>query len=132
MKKSAKENEFLGRFHHPSPGDTVMAKYFVQSGTLRTIVQADSPRKAALWAVHQAMQQVLPVEDPQAATVLSKTETAAERGICVMDEIVRVSQLGFGAADTKTLSTMAAVREWNEMFSALDRLQRMLEEGIAA
>ena len=39
-----------------------MSKYYVQSGTMRTVVQAETTRKAALWAVHQAMQQVLPME----------------------------------------------------------------------
>ena len=40
-----------------------MAKYYVQSGTMRSVVEAESSRKAALWAVHQAMRQVLPIED---------------------------------------------------------------------
>ena len=110
-----------------------MAKFFVQSGTLRTTVQAESSRKAALWAVHQAMQQVLPVDDCDDTSVTAKTENAASDGIRVMDESVHISQRGFGASDTKTLSTMEVVQEWNEMFAALDRLQRMLQEGgIAA
>lgn len=131
MKRLAEGNNSLGR--SPSfPGNTVMAKYFVQSGTLRTTVQAESSRKAALWAVHQAMQQVLPVDDSQHESALSKTEVAAARGISVMDEIVSVSTSGYDAPDKSTLSTMEVVREWNEMFAALDRLQRMLEDGLAA
>ncbi len=109
-----------------------MTKYFVQSGTLRTTVQADSSRKAAMWAVHQAMQQVLPVDDTQEASALSKTEVAAARGISVMDEIVSVSTSGYDAPDRCTLSTMDVVRQWNEMFAGLDRLHRMLEDGLAA
>ncbi|MCO8122113.1 hypothetical protein NHH03_10215 [Stieleria sp. TO1_6] len=109
-----------------------MAKYYVQSGTLRTTVEAESSRKAALWAVHQAMQQVLPVDDNDQTTPTSKTESAAAAGVRVMDQVVRVSQLGFDAGDTRTLSTMDVVREWNDMFSALDRLQRMLHEGVTA
>ena len=40
-----------------------MAKFYVQSGTFRSVVAADSARKAALWAVHQVMQQVLPTDE---------------------------------------------------------------------
>ena len=110
-----------------------METYFVQSGTLRTTVQAESSRKAALWAVHQAMQQVLPVDDADDASAIAKSESAASQGIHVMDQIVRVSRQGFDVGDTQSLSTMEVVREWNDMFAALDRLQRMLHEGgIAA
>ncbi|MCS7470118.1 hypothetical protein NZK35_26025 [Stieleria sp. ICT_E10.1] len=109
-----------------------MTKYFVQSGTLRTTVQAESSRKAALWAVHQAMQQVLPVDDTDGKSAESKTESAASGGIRVMDEIVRVSEFGFDREDAPVLSTMEVVRQWNEMFAALDRLQRMLHEGAVA
>ena len=41
-----------------------MQKYIVQSGTVRTTVQAESSHKAALWAIHQAMRQVLPIDQP--------------------------------------------------------------------
>ena len=109
-----------------------MTKYYVQSGTLYTTVQAESTRKAALWAVHQAMQQVLPIEITEETSAQSKSETVSSRGVSVMDQIVRVSELGFGGSDTKTLLTMDVVREWNEMFAALDRLQRMLEQGGVA
>ena len=110
-----------------------MTKFYVQSGTLRTTVQAETSRRAALWAVHQAMQQVLPLDECDNTSVTAKSENASPDGIRVMDQNVHVSQRGFGASDTKTLSTMEVVQEWNEMFAALDRLQRMLQEGgIAA
>lgn len=109
-----------------------MAKYYVQSGTLRTTVQADSSRKAALWAVHQAMQQVLPVDDCDDSSPRSKTDSAAATGIRVLDQCVSVSQQGFGCRDTTTMPTMEIVREWNEMFAALDRLQKILGQGVVA
>ncbi|QEG01963.1 hypothetical protein Mal15_60460 [Stieleria maiorica] len=109
-----------------------MAKYFVQSGTLRTTVQAESSRKAALWAVHQAMLQVLPVDDSDGQSAESKTESAATRGIRVMDQIVRVSELGFDRDDAPALSTMEVVQQWNEMFATLARLQQMLHDGATA
>lgn len=105
-----------------------MTKYLVQSGTLHTTVDAESSRKAALWAVHQAMQQVLPVDESDDRSISSKSEAAAG-GIQVLDREVRVSELGSQNSVPVTLSTMQIVREWNDMFAALDRLERLLREG---
>ena len=36
-----------------------MAKYYVESGTLKLVIQADDPLQASLWAVSRALQQVI-------------------------------------------------------------------------
>jgi len=104
-----------------------MTQYIVQSGTLRTTVDAENSRKAALWAVHQAMQQVLPIDD-QAQTVAQKTEAFGSHGVHILDREVHVSEVGHPAAAC-VLLTMEVVRQWNDMFAALDRLERLLQEG---
>jgi hypothetical protein len=110
-----------------------MSKFYVQSGTLQTVVEAVSSRKAALWAVHQAMQQVLPVEDSDCQTPDRKSETLGESGVRVLGHDLIVSRHGFGATDRCVVSTMEVVDEWNQMVATLDRLQRMLETtGTAA
>lgn len=106
-----------------------MAKYYVQSGTLRTIVQAESSRKAALWAVHQAMQQVLPVDDQTGVDVDSKSQKAACGEVSVLSGRVQISEIGFDRTDGKTLATMDVVTEWNQMVTTLDRLERMLHRA---
>ena len=103
-----------------------MSKYYVQSGTMRTIVQADSSRRAALWAVHQAMQQVLPLEDADETTAEGKSEAVASNGVAVLSAKVHVSERGFDNADSKTMSTLEVVNEWNDLVTTLDRLERML------
>jgi hypothetical protein len=103
-----------------------MAKYYVQSGTLRTIVQAESSRKAALWAVHQAMQQVLPIEDQSDETPETKSLKVAEGGVAVLSAKMAVSEQGFDRADAKSMSTIEVVSEWNQMVTTLDRLEQML------
>ncbi|MCC9599227.1 hypothetical protein LOC67_01550 [Stieleria sp. JC731] len=109
-----------------------MAKYFVQSGTLRTTVDAENGQKAALWAVHQAMQQVLPVDDEQ-HTSHSKATSISETGPSVMDHHVTVSELGFDDAHPVRFPTMDVVRQWNEMLVALHRLEQLLgDHGLAA
>ncbi len=105
-----------------------MTQYLVQSGTLRTTVEAENSGKAALWAVHQAMQQVLPIDD-DGHTVAQKSEAAGSRGVHILDREVRVSEVGAAAAAVRSLPTMDVVRQWHDMVDALDRLERLLHEG---
>ncbi len=101
-----------------------MAKFYVQSGTFRSIVEAESSRKAALWAVHQAMQQVIPMDEDIIATPAS--ESACEKELSVLAGKVKVSQAGFDRPDAAQLPTMEVVGEWNQLVSTLDRLEKML------
>ena len=103
-----------------------MAKYYVQSGTLRTVVEARSSRKAALWAVHQAMQQLLPIEDRPGETAESKSRQVASNGVAVLAAEVTVSERGFDRPDGTSLQTLEVVSQWNQMMTTLDRLERML------
>lgn len=103
-----------------------MAKYYVQSGTMRTVVQAETSRKAALWAVHQAMQQVLPIEDHSEDSPETKSQRATEGGIAVLSAKVMISEQGFDREDAASLPTLDVVSQWNEMVITLDRLERML------
>ncbi len=103
-----------------------MAKYYVQSGTLRTIVQAESSQRAALWAVHQAMQQVLPMEDAEGTTPKTKSDQVSGAGVAVLSGRVRISERGFDNSDAKELPTMEVVNEWNQLVMTLDRLEKLL------
>ncbi len=106
-----------------------MAKYYVQSGTMRTVVQADSSRKAALWAVHQAMQQVLPMAGEAPVSTELKSENVGEGGVAVLSQRVRISERGFNREDSTSMPTMEVVTEWNELVVTLDRLDKMLYRG---
>lgn len=121
-----------------------MGKYYVQSGTLRTVVQAESGRKAAIWAVHQAMQQVFPLDGPSSNdTSLSSTSSSRtsssrtssssgeEQPVAVLHAKLRVSERGFDRDDAGQLTTLGVLAEWNEMVTALDRLHRLLYHGGA-
>ncbi|QDT02308.1 hypothetical protein K227x_06840 [Rubripirellula lacrimiformis] len=106
-----------------------MAKFYVQSGTLRTIVQAESSRKAALWAVHQAMQQVLPMEEDLDQTPANKSERAVVEGFAVLSRKVTVSERGYDRPDAVDMPTIEVVAEWNQMVTTLDRLEKMLYQA---
>jgi hypothetical protein len=105
-----------------------MAKFYVQSGTMRSVVQAESSKRAALWAVHQAMQQVLPMEDADGVKPQEKADAINESktGVAVLSRTVTVSERGFDRMDAASMPTLEVVNEWNDLVTTLDRLERML------
>lgn len=106
-----------------------MGKYYVHSGTMRKVVQAESARRAALWAVHETMQQVLPIDEPDGEVAAEKSQKVARDGVVVLADRVTVSEQGFHRQDGDSLKTMEVVSEWNDLMSTLDRLERMLHRA---
>lgn len=104
-----------------------MAKYYVQSGTLRCVVSAENPRRAALWAVHRAMQQIMPIDEAATLDPEDKTQRAKDEGVMVLSGTISTSERGFGSNDAQTLPTFEVVTEWNQLVNALDRLETMLQ-----
>ncbi|TWU21333.1 hypothetical protein [Novipirellula artificiosorum] len=102
-----------------------MSQYYVQSGNLRTVVQAQSSVKAAIWAVHQAMQQVLPVDEAPTASV-ANVEDPRPVTVIMLAKRIRISERGFDRRDATELSTLEVMSQWNEMVATLDRLERMM------
>lgn len=103
-----------------------MAKYYVQSGTLRCVVSAENPRRAALWAVHRAMQQIMPIDEPTPLDPEDKTDRAKQEGVMVLAGTIATSERGFGGTDAQTMPTFEVVTEWNQLVNTLDRLETML------
>ncbi|KLU03355.1 hypothetical protein RISK_004667 [Rhodopirellula islandica] len=117
----------------------------MQSGTFRSVVAADSARKAALWAVHQVMQQVLPTDEDNDSLPASGTnnnpasqspdcqspasQPAGSTPVAVLDGRVRISERGYDRNDCAEMPTMEVVAEWNQMVLTLDRLQQMMRRA---
>ena len=104
-----------------------MAKYYVESGTVQMITEAEDARGAALWAVHGAMEQVLPVCPDDPLTPAEKNERIRQRGCSVLDGTIRISEQGFGREDAETFDTVEVFVEWNQLLMAVTRLERRLQ-----
>jgi len=110
-----------------------MAKFYVQSGNFRRVVAADSCRKAALWAVHEVMQQIMPTDQDSDTGMADRAasrhygDEGAATSVTVLSGKVRVDERGFDRHDASELSTMEVIGEWNQMVMTLDRLQQMLD-----
>jgi hypothetical protein len=104
-----------------------MAKFYVQSGTLQIIVHAASTDRAALWAVHQTLAQVLPIFDDHELSAQEKQAVASFRGMQVLDEEIRISEQGFDRADAEVFRTTQLVTEWSQLVIALEKLYEVAE-----
>lgn len=96
-----------------------MAKYYAESGNVRIVVHADDAHKAAIWAVHRTMQQVLP---PMEDGLVTEEVDVLEPPRVLGDDIF-VSERGFGRRDAMELETFEIVKKWNQLMAALAELE---------
>ncbi len=104
-----------------------MAKYYVQSGNIRTVVTADDSEKAALWVVHKTLQQVVPVYEEQELAPADKNSQMLAGGVRVLGNDVLISELGFDRSDAVRFETFELLIHWHQLMVALDRLAEHLE-----
>ncbi len=103
-----------------------MAKYYVQSGNVQTIIAADDAEKAALWVVHKAMQQVVPVYEDDELTPAEKGEMAVGKGVMVLGTTVRISEIGFNQGDSESIDTFELLIHWHQLMVALAKLEELV------
>jgi hypothetical protein len=105
-----------------------MAKFYVESGNLRSIISANNSRGAALWAAHRTLSDVLPFVGDECENPTNDKGQPFKLG-----ETVRVSQRGFGRADCRSYPTLDLISEWSQWIVALSRLEQdLIEQPVAA
>lgn len=101
-----------------------MAKFYVESGSLRLIVDAADARRAALWTVHRAMEHILPTEEEELdVDNLPEIEPV---GSMVLGDAIRLSERGFENEDVTHYETLDIVSEWSQLMQALTRMENEL------
>lgn len=105
-----------------------MAKYYVQSGNIKTVISADDSEKASLWVVHKAMQQVVPVYEDVELTPDEKSEVVVMQGIMVLGNTMKISEVGFDRIDAEELDTFELVIHWHQLMVALAKLDAMAQK----
>jgi hypothetical protein len=85
-----------------------MAKYYVQSGAVKLVLQARSAKQAAVAAFQWTCdrQATIEVESP-----LEHVQIAEERG-WQLEELIAVSERGFDHADARLFDTLEIVAAW--------------------
>ncbi|MFK7737468.1 MAG: hypothetical protein AB8B50_15645 [Pirellulaceae bacterium] len=103
-----------------------MAKFYVQSGNVRTVISAEDQEKAALWVVHKALQQVVPVYEDMELTPDEKSEVTIIEGVMVLGNTLEISEKGFDRTDSESHDTFELLVQWHQLMVALDRLSEQL------
>ena len=85
-----------------------MAKYYIESGQVRVVFDAESVTEAAVKAFQWTCDKQAGIE---AESPLEHIWEAEERGWQLDDEI-RVSEVGFGRADAAVYDTLEVVAIW--------------------
>ncbi|MEQ1830745.1 MAG: hypothetical protein ABL921_32640 [Pirellula sp.] len=101
-----------------------MAKFYIQSGTLRAVVDSADADRAALWAVHTAMEQVMPLDDSDG--ILCNHDSGPANMIA-LGETIQLSEVGFDQDDRLHVDTFEAFQHWNQLYQAMDKLQKLLD-----
>ena len=101
-----------------------MAKFYVQSGTLRAIIDSQDAERAALWAIHSAMEQVMPLEGE-----LEPIELIANgpTNMIALAETIELSEVGFDRDDCLRIDTFDAFQHWNMLLKAVEKLNTLLD-----
>ncbi|WP_425615715.1 hypothetical protein NA78x_005645 [Anatilimnocola sp. NA78] len=109
-----------------------MPKFYVSSGNLNLIVEADHARAAAIWAVHRCLSPVAPfMNDEDDAVECQAVETLSYESAQPtrkLGDTICVSERGFGNEDQREFATLPIVAEWSRLLVAIDRLQQELCE----
>ena len=101
-----------------------MAKFYVQSGTLRAIIDSEDAERAALWAIHTAMEQVMPLESEQESTEMI---ASGPTNMIALAETIELSEIGFDRDDCLRIDTFEAFQHWNMLLKAVEKLNTLLD-----
>ncbi len=93
----------------------IMAKFYVQSGNLQRVVDSHSVDRAAVWAVHQAMQQIAPQFGDD-----EKVSRFSPENLVVLGDEISISEIGFDRSDCYRIDTFAAFRKWYALCEIVD------------
>ena len=101
-----------------------MAKFYVQSGTLRAIIDSQDAERAALWAIHTAMEQIMPLESEQESIEMI---ASGPTNMIALAETIELSEIGFDRDDCLRIDTFDAFQHWNMLLKAVEKLNTLLE-----
>ncbi|MFI4875010.1 MAG: hypothetical protein ACIALR_06725 [Blastopirellula sp. JB062] len=97
-----------------------MSKYYVESGSVRLVIQAADARRAALWSVHRVMEQVLPLVEE----VPDEADQEPVGGM-VLGDAINLNEQGFGRVADTQYDTLEVVAEWSQLMVTLDKIESM-------
>lgn len=116
-----------------------MAKFYVQSGSFRGIVDSYDAECAAVWAVHNVMSSE-PSRSPSARNgqphlfddePIAAPAESADIGLFRLGDEIGISERGFRRKDRVRIPTKHAFLRWIQLMHSIDALQDRMDEACS-
>jgi hypothetical protein len=102
-----------------------MAKFYVQSGSIRGIVDCYDSECAAVWAVNRVMVQIVPSQDD--ADIDSPE--SGDVGMFALDDTIQISEQGFDRDDAESIDTHLAFVHWHQLKRAIEAIEQKFTDN---
>lgn len=102
-----------------------MAKFYVTSGEVRVVVDAQDARSAALWSMHLTLANVTDLEDLDLSPD-QRDDLAQFDAISRFDRWMEISEIGFDRDEAGVFEALDIMLEWNQLAMAVVRLERLI------
>ena len=103
-----------------------MAKFYLQSGTAKLILDSEDAERAALWFIHRVMESISSVYEDTSLEDDRKLDCALVESLLDLGPSIFVSQRGFDRGDSDPFETFDIVMYWHQLMIALSRLNQKL------
>lgn len=103
-----------------------MAKYYVQSGSVKMVMDASDVSGAALWAAHSKLGELSFMYENDEFTEDERIDQVMMQALIELEPTITVSELGFNRADAVHLETYDIAMQWHQLAQALNRLEDRL------
>jgi len=101
-----------------------MAKFYVQSGSMRGVVDCYDSECAAVWIVNLVMNQLAPIRDE----AIYDGDDNADVGMFALDDSIRISEQGFNRDDCEVMDTHMAFVQWHQLKRAIEAIHQQLND----
>ena len=118
--------DFYDRPVRRPKGVVQMSKFYVQSGSIRGIVDCYDSECAAVWIVNRVMEQVAPVSDE----ALYDGGENADVGMFALEDSIQISEQGFDRDDCEVIDTHMAFVHWHQLKRAIEAIHQQLNDKI--
>ena len=105
-------------------GVVQMAKFYIQSGSIRGIVDCYDSECAAVWIVNRVMEQISPIDEQ----ALYDGEDNGDVGMFALDDSIRIGEQGFDRDDCEVIDTHLAFVQWHQLKRAIEAIHKQLSD----
>jgi hypothetical protein len=103
-----------------------MAKFYIQSGSIRGIVDCYDSECAAVWIVNRVMEQISPIDEE----ALYDGDDNGDVGMFALDDSIRISEQGFDRDDCEVIDTHLAFVQWHQLKRAIEAIHKQLSDKL--